>query len=249
MGSARRSGFELACPAQGFLRGGRVLVSGRMVTSPSRTRTRISGLGADDGEAAEIKEEEEGRGVDAAERAVERSSIVLVHPEVGDSHCHRFVVIFDNRAVAHVEDHRRNLNPEELLEQLNDRSCGQRSGSMHHELSSSISISLMAVAFWSRLLVAVGKKENGRFIHADSVVIVIFVGNRLGPIQTRLVWESASRRCGWSWMVRSLALLLHLGTKVLQLGNNWMRAERPPPSLGDEDDAVTIRRQGDEDES
>ena len=75
LGALLRVGEQLGrrapCPRAGVAPRGRVPAMGRMVTSPSRTRTRISGLEPAT-EAAEIEVVEKGRGVDAAERAVER---------------------------------------------------------------------------------------------------------------------------------------------------------------------------------
>ena len=51
---------------------GRVPAIGRIVTVPSRTRTRISGLDPGDREAAEVEEVEERRRIDPPQRAVER---------------------------------------------------------------------------------------------------------------------------------------------------------------------------------
>ena len=45
---------------------------GRTVTTPSRTRTRISGLDPATRKAAEVEEEQERRGIDPAQRAIER---------------------------------------------------------------------------------------------------------------------------------------------------------------------------------
>ena len=50
----------------------RVPASGRIVTMPSRRRTRISGLEPDHREAAEIEEEQERRRIDPPQRAVQR---------------------------------------------------------------------------------------------------------------------------------------------------------------------------------
>ena len=71
LGSASSSSAS-AGPRAGVAPRRRVPAIGRIVTLPSRTRTRISGLEPIDREAVEVEEVEEGRGVHAAQRAVER---------------------------------------------------------------------------------------------------------------------------------------------------------------------------------
>ena len=71
LGSASSSASS-ALSSSGVAPRGRVPASGRMVTSPSRTRTSISGLEPDQRETAEIEIEQERRRIGAAERAVER---------------------------------------------------------------------------------------------------------------------------------------------------------------------------------
>ena len=66
--SSSASASSSACVAPRL----RVPAMGRIVTLPSRSRTRISGTRSDDGKAREGEIVEEGRGVQAAQRAIER---------------------------------------------------------------------------------------------------------------------------------------------------------------------------------